>query len=49
MSKIRVEQIKDLRMWTDDDGVTHIQIGEEVVAPMTDIRVEEVNDSDNQE
>lgn len=49
MSKIRVEQIEDLRMWTDDDGVTHLQVGEEVITPMTEIRIGEVNVGDNQE
>lgn len=48
MSKIRVEQIKDLRMWTDEEGVTHIQIGEDVITPMTEIRVEEVDDGSNE-
>lgn len=49
MSKIRVEQIKDLRMWTDEEGVTHIQVGEEVITPITEIRVGEVNGGDNQD
>ena len=49
MSKIRVEQIKDLRMWTDEEGTTHIQVGEEVITPLTEIRVDEVNSGDNQD
>lgn len=49
MSKIRVEQIEDLRMWTDEEGVTHIQVGEEVITPMTEIRVGEVSGGDNQD
>lgn len=49
MSKIRVEQIKDLKMWTDEEGVTHIQVGEEVITPVTEIRVGEVNSGDTQE
>lgn len=48
MSKIRVEQIEDLRMWTDEEGVTHIQVGEEVITPMTEICVGEVNVGDTQ-
>lgn len=42
MSKIRVEQIKDLNVWTDEDGVTHIQVGDEVITPLTEISAGEI-------
>ena len=37
MAQIRVEQIADLGIVTDENGVKHIVIGSETITPITDI------------
>jgi hypothetical protein len=46
MAKIKVSQIEDLGIITDENGVTHIVIGEQTpVTPITDIQEETVEEN----
>lgn len=52
MAQIRVEQIADLGIVTDENGVKHIVIGNEVVTPIegiTVVNVVEQNSEDDAE
>lgn len=47
MSKIKVSQIENLGIITDENGVKHIVIGEQTpVTPITDIQEEIVEEND---
>lgn len=46
MTKIRVEQIEDLGIITDENGVKHIVIGRQLpITPITDIQEEIVEEN----
>ena len=49
MAQIRVEQIADLGIVTDENGVKHIVIGSDTITPIEGISVENTEEMNTEE